>query len=195
MTRIPSQTHSLEQTIKRSRFVATVAPLQASDQATDLLASLRDASAGHHCWAWQFGDHYRSDDDGEPGGTAGRPILAAIGGQGFDQTLVLVQRWFGGIKLGTGGLARAYGGSAAKCLQQTPSERLIATRQLLLQCAHDHIGLLHSACQHHQADILDEIWSDQVVCLQVELPADLHEALEQHLRDASSGQIQCRALS
>jgi len=195
MTRIPSQTHSLEQTIKRSRFLATVAPLQASEQAADLLAGLRDESAGHHCWAWQFGDHYRSDDDGEPGGSAGRPILAAINGQGFDQTLVLVQRWFGGIKLGTGGLARAYGGSAAKCLQQTPSEQLIATRQLLLQGAHDHIGLLHNACQRHQADILRESWSDQQVCLQVELPADLHAALEQHLRDAGSGQIQCRTVS
>ena len=191
MTKTPRQIHSLEQSIKRSRFVATVMPLVSVDQVTDLLACRHDASASHHCWAWQFGSQYRSDDDGEPGGTAGRPILAAITGQGFDHTLVLVQRWFGGIKLGKGGLARAYGGSAAKCLQQTPSKLLIKMAKMSLQCAHEHIGSVHTACHGHQAQVLEQHWLPHQVQLEIELPASETAALQQQLRDASSGQIQC----
>ena len=89
MPKIPRQIHSLELTIKRSRFVATVMPLTSPEQAAALLADRHDTSASHHCWAWQFDAQYRSDDDGEPGGTAGRPILAAITAQGFDHTLVV----------------------------------------------------------------------------------------------------------
>src|SRR3546814_18000784 len=81
-----------------------------------LFRSVPDAT--HNCWAWRIGDDYRSNDDGEPAGTAGRPILAAIDGQGMDRVVVVVTRWFGGIKLGAGGLVRAYGGTAAECLRR-----------------------------------------------------------------------------
>jgi len=81
-----------------------VAVAQAAQAA---LAGLIDADATHNCWAWRYGTHSRSSDDGEPAGTAGRPILAAIDGQGLDRLLVVVTRWYGGIKLGAGGLVRA----------------------------------------------------------------------------------------
>jgi len=193
MPKIPRQTHSLELTIKRSRFVATVMPLTSPEQVVALLADRHDTSASHHCWAWQFDAQYRSDDDGEPRGTAGRPILAAITTQGFDHVLVLVQRWFGGIKLGKGGLARAYGGSAAKCLQKTPSQALMQMAKMHLQCAHEHIGSVHTACQTHQASILQQDWLEDRVRLDIELPAAQIPALRAQLRDASSGQIQCWA--
>ena len=67
---------------------------------------------------YRLGDEYRSSDDGEPSGTAGRPMLSAIDGEGLDAVCVLVVRHFGGVKLGAGGLARAYGGAARQCLQQ-----------------------------------------------------------------------------
>ncbi|EOD8938871.1 IMPACT family protein, partial [Pseudomonas aeruginosa] len=104
--------------IRKSRFHTIAAPVADEDEAQAFIAAHRDASAGHNCWAWKCGAQYRFSDDGEPGGSAGRPILAAIEGQDMDCVAVLVSRWFGGIKLGTGGLARAYGGGAAKCLQQ-----------------------------------------------------------------------------
>jgi len=193
MTRIPSQSHRLEQIIKRSRFVAQVMHLPSPAACSELLDRTHDASASHHCWAWKCGAEYRSDDDGEPGGSAGRPILAAIEGRGFDQTLVLVQRWFGGIKLGTGGLARAYGGSAAKCLQQTPSQTLVTMMRMQLHCQHDHIGIVHAACHAHAARVLQEHWLAQRVRLEIELPSARQCALQQQLRDASSGQIQFAA--
>lgn len=92
--------------IRKSRFHTIAAPVADEDEAQAFIAAHRDASAGHNCWAWKCGAQYRFSDDGEPGGSAGRPILAAIEGQDMDCVAVLVSRWFGGIKLGTGGLAR-----------------------------------------------------------------------------------------
>jgi len=101
--------HAIE--VKHSRFLAQAAPVQTSAQALAFLEEIARTPATHHCWAWRIGGDYRSSDDGEPAGTAGRPILAAIDGQGFDRVMVVVTRWYGGVKLGAGGLVRAYGGA------------------------------------------------------------------------------------
>ena len=114
----------LEEEIRRSRFLARGAAAHSEAEAKAFLARVRVSDATHNCWAWRVGDGYRSSDDGEPGGTAGRPILAAIEGQGLDHVVVVVTRWFGGIKLGAGGLVRAYGGGAAKCLRAARKQTL-----------------------------------------------------------------------
>ncbi|MFA7439170.1 YigZ family protein [Castellaniella sp.] len=113
-----------ETVVRKSRFLALAGPLASEDAVRDFLQAHFDAGASHHCWAWRLGQAYRFHDDGEPGGTAGRPILQAIDSQGCDQVVVLVIRWFGGIKLGTGGLVRAYGGAAAECLRLAPKRPL-----------------------------------------------------------------------
>src|SRR3546814_3379804 len=77
-------------------------PVEDADAALQALAEVSVPDATHNCWAWRIGDDYRSNDDGEPAGTAGRPILAAIDGQGMDRVVVVVTRWFGGLKLGAG---------------------------------------------------------------------------------------------
>ncbi|MEO7916289.1 MAG: YigZ family protein, partial [Dokdonella sp.] len=107
----------LSQEIRKSRFVARAAAIDTVAAAIAFIESASAADAGHNCWAYRIGDDYRFNDDGEPGGTAGRPILAAIEGQGLDGVAVVVSRWFGGIKLGAGGLMRAYGRCAAECLR------------------------------------------------------------------------------
>ena len=106
-----------EQVIKKSRFLATAIPIADEDEAKAALAAYGDADATHNCWAWRIGAAYRFSDAGEPSGTAGKPILAAIDGQSIDKAMVIVTRWFGGILLGSGGLVRAYGGTAAMCLR------------------------------------------------------------------------------
>ena len=113
-----------EEDIRKSRFLARGAPVHAAEEALAFLDAVRVADATHNCWAYRIGDAYRFSDDGEPGGTAGRPILAALEGQGVDHAVVVVTRWYGGIKLGAGGLARAYGGAAAKCLRAAPKSEL-----------------------------------------------------------------------
>ena len=107
-----------EESIKGSRFVAVVAPLRAPDGAEALVAAVRAAhpEAGHVCWATLWGDARRWSDDGEPGGTAGRPMLEVLEKRGLDRVVAAVARRFGGVKLGAGGLARAYGGAVAKAV-------------------------------------------------------------------------------
>ena len=111
------QTASAEQIIKKSRFLATAVPIASEEDAKAAIAAYGHADASHNCWAWRLGAAYRFSDDGEPSGTAGKPILAAIDGQSLDKAMVIVTRWFGGVLLGSGGLVRAYGGTAAACLR------------------------------------------------------------------------------
>ena len=102
----PAAAHTAETEVKKSRFVATVAPVASPEQALAFVAAHRQADARHNCWAYRIGQEFRFYDDGEPGGTAGRPILAALEGSGLDRAVVLVVRYFGGVKLGAGGLTR-----------------------------------------------------------------------------------------
>jgi uncharacterized YigZ family protein len=112
--------------IKGSRFIARVFPVDSRDQARGELESVRKQyyDATHHCSAFRIGPESRFHDDGEPSGTAGKPILKQIEGADLTNTLVVVTRYYGGTKLGTGGLARAYGGAAAEALRSVE----IATR-------------------------------------------------------------------
>src|ERR1700744_3193617 len=105
------------QEIKRSRFTATAAPIADMDAAKNFIAQNSIADANHNCWAWRVGASYRFSDDGEPSGTAGKPILQALDGQLLDNVAIVVTRWFGGTLLGSGGLMRAYGGTASACLR------------------------------------------------------------------------------
>jgi uncharacterized YigZ family protein len=171
--------------VKHSRFLAQAAPVTTPEAALAFLASVSDAAATHNCWAWRLGANYRSSDDGEPAGTAGRPILAAIDGQGYDQVVVVVTRWFGGIKLGAGGLVRAYGGAAAECLRRAERVPLVAMRMLELRAGFDDIGAVHAALAGFGAEKLDERFTAEGVELRISLPAARIEGLQEQLRDAT----------
>lgn len=179
--------HSLD--VKHSRFIAHAAPIESAAAALDVLQQVAVADATHNCWAYRHGQDYRSSDDGEPAGTAGRPILAAIDGQGFDRVMVVVTRWYGGIKLGAGGLVRAYGGSAAECLRTAPRVPLIALAELDVHAAFEDLGTLHAAVAAHAAEKLDESFTARGVDLQLRLPADQVEPLKIRLRDATRDRI------
>jgi len=133
-----------EREIKKSRFATIAAPIADEASARAFIAENAFADASHNCWAWRIGADYRFSDDGEPGGTAGRPILQAIEGQELDNVVVVVSRWFGGVKLGTGGLARAYGGSAAECLREAEKEEIIPTTALAVAIAFTDLALVES---------------------------------------------------
>lgn len=179
--------HSLE--IKHSRFLAHAASVLDAGQALDFLQQVAVPDATHNCWAYRIGSEYRSSDDGEPAGTAGRPILAAIDGQGFDQVMVVVVRWYGGIKLGAGGLVRAYGGTAAECLRTAPRLPLVVMGRLRLHAGFDDLGTLHAALAAHGARKLEESFDASGVAITVELPADQCDALKIRLRDATRNRI------
>ena len=184
--------HVLE--VKHSRFRAQAAAVACADDARDWLQAHSDAQATHNCWAWRIGPAYRFHDDGEPAGTAGKPILLAIDGQGFNAVVVMVTRWFGGIKLGAGGLMRAYGGAAAECLRIAPRQPLIAMAELLLQAPFADVGTLHAALNGTGAEKIDEVFDADGVRLHVRLPQAAVTGLQHHLRDATRGRAVLHAI-
>lgn len=175
--------------VKHSRFLAQAASVGSAEEALGFLHEIGDPDATHNCWAYRIGEEYRSSDDGEPSGTAGRPILAAIDGQGFDRVMVVVTRWYGGIKLGAGGLVRAYGGAAAECLRLAPREPLVAVATLELTCPFDDLGHVHAALAAHQATKQHEAFDETGARLVVQLPADRVDALKSQLRDATRNRV------
>lgn len=180
-------THEIE--VKHSRFLARATPVNDAASALAWLESVRVPDATHNCWAWRIGDDYRSSDDGEPAGTAGRPILAAIDGQGFDRVVVVVTRWFGGTKLGAGGLVRAYSGAAAECLRLAERSALVEYAQLALHAAFDDLGAVHAALAGFSAEKIAEHFDAAGARFVLRLPADQVDALRTHLRDASRDRI------
>ncbi|HEX2083438.1 MAG TPA: YigZ family protein, partial [Xanthomonadaceae bacterium] len=160
-----------------------------ADAAIAWLRASSDAAATHNCWAWRIGEDYRSSDDGEPAGTAGRPILAAIDGQGFDRVAVVVTRWYGGIKLGAGGLMRAYGGAAAECLRAAPKLPIVALTQAIIAFDFEHTGVVHAVLAAHGAEKLSEQFATQGVRLRIRVPESALPALRAQLRDATRGRV------
>lgn len=159
-----------EDTIRKSHFLARAVRVGSIDTAMAWLARTRDAAATHNCWAYRIGSHYRFNDDGEPGGSAGRPILQAIDGQHCDETVVMVTRWFGGTKLGVGGLVRAYGGTTAECLRHAKRHLQVQYRHLSLRCEASNLAQLHSRSNHFGARLGSPDWQENRVEIDITIP-------------------------
>jgi uncharacterized YigZ family protein len=128
-----------------SRFLAVAEPVEAKGDVEAVLARLRKEyhDATHHCYAYRIGqglNEFRANDDGEPSGSAGRPILAAIDRAGFTDVLVVVIRYFGGTKLGLGGLVRAYGEAAGAALGAAEKKVCYLLDVMHIDFPHDRIG-------------------------------------------------------
>ena len=131
--------------IKNSRFIATVAPVTTMDAALSVVAEVAAAGprANHHCWAVRLSDGTtRSSDDGEPSGSAGRPILARLEGREVEDCVVVVSRWFGGTKLGVGGLVRAYGGCAGTALDAADKVEVVRTVSVAVGHGYGDTGVI-----------------------------------------------------
>lgn len=175
--------------IRKSRFITFAGPIGSPAEAQAFIEQHSDLDATHNCWAWKLGGQYRSNDDGEPGGTAGRPILAAIEAQDFDQVVVLVIRWYGGIQLGTGGLARAYGGGANKCLQQAERIALINRQPFSLECSFSELTLVKLRLAELNGLIEEETFTANGVQLSIAVGPEHVDTLRRQLADLSRGRI------
>jgi uncharacterized YigZ family protein len=178
-----------EEEIKRSRFLARACSADSPEDALAFLDRVRDVEASHNCWAYRVGDAYRFSDDGEPGGTAGRPILAAIDGQHVDHVVVVVSRWFGGTKLGAGGLVRAYGGVAAECLRRAVRKEVLPVVRLHVEVTFEDIGAVYPVVERLSARKTAEHYGDTGLALDVELDARSEESFRDALRDATRGRV------
>jgi uncharacterized YigZ family protein len=185
----PAQ-HRIE--VKHSRFLAYAEPVDSVPVALAAIAAHSDSSATHNCWAYRVGADYRFNDDGEPGGTAGRPILMAIDGQGLDRVAVLVVRHFGGIKLGSGGLVRAYGGCAAECLRSVTKVPIIQFVMTSISCDFSLSSQVHDLLQRHGGAKSSESFESDGVTLTASLPEPSLEPFERDLASLSRGTIAFR---
>ena len=179
-----------QEVIRKSRFLARAAPVATVEEAQAFIQTVSDPTATHNCWAWKIGGQYRFSDDGEPGGTAGRPMLSAIEGQDCDRVVVVVTRWYGGIQLGTGGLARAYGGSAAKCLQGGERVELVSRIRCHCHCRFAELALVKARLGEFDALLEAEAFDAEGAQLQLALPASQRDGLQQLLADISRGRCQ-----
>lgn len=141
METLSTPCHVRELVVKKSRFIACAAPAPTEKDALAFVQAASEDDARHNCWAFYTYDKMqRSSDDGEPSGTAGKPILAAIQRSGLAHAVVVVVRYFGGIKLGAGGLTRAYSTAASECLAEAPRERAVVTVDIRVSVPHAAIG-------------------------------------------------------
>ena len=177
---------SYEEDIKKSRFQAFAVPVENEQAVKDFLEQYKDISTTHQCWAWKIGHNVRFNDDGEPSGTAGRPILATIEGNELTNILVLVNRWYGGVKLGTGGLVRAYGGTAGQCLLLAEKIELIEKKKVHFACRFNEWAIFQYELNSQQIEFNEQYTADGVL---VEALLQVHqiEALALKIQDVTRG--------
>lgn len=177
-----------EETIKKSRFLTKVVTVTSAKEAAAAIASLVVAGASHNCWAWKVGDECRSSDDGEPSGTAGRPMLAAIENHSFDQVLAVCTRWYGGIQLGTGGLARAYCNGVIQCLQNAPKQLYIPRQRLQGHCPYSEIGQLQARLVEMEVLVEAEEFNESGCTFTLAAPLEQVDACQYLLQQLTSGE-------
>lgn len=179
-----------EQVIKKSRFIGCVEPVADRAAALARVAAVRAVhpSATHVCWALMAGGHSAANDDGEPGGTAGRPMLEVLRHQDLEGVLATVVRYYGGTPLGAGGLVRAYTDSVAQALQQ--ARKLPLVRHTTLRCVLPYAleGWLRRELPQHDATLLDATHGEGVT-VALQLPQTRAKDLVARLNEAGQGQV------
>ena len=175
--------------IKKSRFIVHTGPAADEAGAMKFIAEHSLSDARHNCWAFRAGSVYRFSDDGEPGGTAGRPILSAIDNKNLDYTAVVTARYFGGIKLGTGGLVRAYSGTASKCIDLMETERIRNLVTLMIETDFQNTGKIYGILKKKEVRVTDESYSEGGILLTLEVEDVLAESLRDELTEAVSGSL------
>ena len=177
---------------KKSRFIAEVYPIESEEQAAQILEETRKKywDARHHCWAYVLGRNpaaERMSDDGEPAGTAGKPILEAIRGRKLTDVLVIVTRYFGGTLLGTGGLVRAYTSAAIDGLEPSESITRIHGIKLLIRAEYTDLGKIQYLLASRNVIQLDPVYTDKVE-LTALVPVEQMKGLKADLMEGTNGQ-------
>ncbi|WP_041694876.1 IMPACT family protein [Alicyclobacillus acidocaldarius] len=180
---------------KKSRFIASAVPVRTEAEALAALERVRDEhrDARHHVYAYRIGiqvPHERFSDDGEPSGTAGRPVLEVIRRKDLTNVLVIVTRYFGGILLGANGLVRVYTEAAAVVLERAPKLVCAQMCDILVTCGYEHYGRLLHLLEQTGLRLYDAEFTDVVRFRLVVREADVPRTVAL-VTDATSGQATC----
>lgn len=179
---------------KKSRFIATTLPIASQEEALAFIEKTKKQywDARHNCYAYVLGDHHeiqRFSDDGEPGGTAGKPMLDVLLGEDIHNMAVVVTRYFGGTLLGTGGLVRAYSGAVKEGLANSVILEKQQGRQLLLKTNYSDLGKIQYLLLTNSIPILSEDYGADVT-FEVLVPLELEKAMTEQLIDGTGGRIE-----
>lgn len=179
-----------ELVVKKSRFLGCVEPCADRAAALARVAALRaeHPGAAHVCWALLAGGHSAANDDGEPGGTAGRPMLDVLRHQGLDGVLATAVRYWGGVKLGAGGLVRAYTDCIAQALLTADKIERVAQVELACSLPYELEGRLRRLGEQHGAALLAAEHAARVT-LRWQLPATVRAAFTAAVDDAAQGRV------
>ena len=179
---------SAELEIRKSRFIAHALPVADRDAAMDELRRLREAhpTATHVCWALLAGGQSGMSDDGEPSGTAGRPILEVLRHHDLDGVLAAVVRYYGGVKLGAGGLVRAYTDAIASALLNAERVERIALACLIVEIGFADEARVRRWIEQERAELIDSVY-ELNVRLTIRMPATAVGPARDALRDLTQG--------
>ena len=191
---IPAAETRIEVRVKNSRFLSTVAPVFSVEEAKEFVARIKEefADATHNVPAYVVGHGpavtAHCNDDGEPAGTAGRPVLAVLQGSGLGDAAIVVTRYFGGTKLGTGGLVRAYGDAARAVLEAAPRAEKVPTHTVLFAVPYPIFEQVRLQVGAHKGQILEETFAADVT-LAVRFAVEMLAPFQAALSELSNGSV------
>jgi len=192
---IPAGEIRVEEEIKHSRFITSLAPARSAEAARTFIERVRSEfpDATHNCWAYAAGPPGSTldtgmSDDGEPGGTAGRPMLTVLLNSGAGDVVAVVTRYFGGVKLGRGGLARAYGGGVQRALREVKMGRRIEHVQVSVTVPWAAIDPVRRALPSWDATIETETFGEEAR-LVVVLPKSRAAGFRREMLDLTAGKV------
>ncbi|NQV15384.1 YigZ family protein [bacterium] len=180
--------------VKASRFIADIFPVKSEDEIQNYLKLIkkREYNANHHCFAWRLGVHddeiWRISDDGEPAGTAGKPIYLVLAGANLTNVLVVVTRYFGGTKLGKGGLLRAYGGVVQEALLLLKKKGFTPRITLECICDFEHANLVYRLIETYEAQLRNQDYAGGV-SIHLSIKKDRADSFCWDLHELSNGLI------
>ncbi len=193
---VPAEPFSFSEEIKKSRFITLLAPTEGVEAARAFVQDIKrqHPAARHHCWAWVAGAPDDSQqlgfsDDGEPSGTAGKPMLAQLMGSGVGEITAVVVRYYGGIQLGTGGLVKAYGGGVQQALRLLPRRTKVPVLHFRLLCDYAQLSDIERLVARYDGRVMHSEFLHNVT-LELVLPHAQVEAFKKNLSDFSRGALQ-----
>lgn len=177
--------------IKKSEFISNLIPVKNEEQVEAELEQIRKKHyrANHHCYAYIMGENSeqkKASDDGEPTGTAGKPILSVLESSGLTDVLGVVTRYFGGIKLGASGLTRAYSQATSECLKKSRLLKKIFCVEMLFECDYSFYGRLEAYFMQNNIFIKDKIFAERIT-LTVCVPEKEKERLAKDIAEMTGG--------
>ena len=183
---------------KKSRFIAAIAPAESEEEALAFIESVRKKhyDARHNCPAFIIGQNKeltRCSDDGEPSGTAGKPILEVLLGAGLTNTVVVVTRYFGGTLLGTGGLVRAYTQAVQEALKNVGIATMRYGSVISIETDYTDLGKIQYLLGNKGISVADSLYTDKVT-LKIQIPKEQAEPLMKELTEQTAGRVHCEVL-